>query len=181
MKKYAIIIIVLFFSACQTTPKLSPESKTKPEIVQAKDTVIYGFRFVIPKSYHKIIDDVSATDLHGNIRSRETAYKDSLSGAEIHIIFHLQPYGKTLYDYYYELAEKQKAATTNIAGLPAIKQTEKILFNGKGQALNEPVVRQKYFVLDKENNCLELVFNQTKEDEKIDLEFQKFIREIRKL
>lgn len=181
MKKYAIIIIVLFFSACQTTPKLAPEAKTKPEIVQANDTVMYGFRFVIPKSYHKITDDVSATDLHGNIRSRETAYKDSLTGAEIHIILHPEPYGKTLYDYYSELTEKQKATTTNIAGLPAVKQTEKILLNGKGHPLDKPVIRQKYFVLDQGNNCLELVFNQTKDDEKIDIEFQKFIREIRKL
>jgi len=180
MKVYIIILSLFLLAGCET----AKTTQQKPKEVQKKSvhttTKIYGFQFLIPDSFVRIIDDVATEDLKGEIRSRETAYQDSITGSELHIIFHPRPYGKTLFDYYYSLIEKNKASTTSIAGLPAVHYEEKLTIDGKGHPLAEVLVRDKYFVLDHDDTCLELVVNRKENDELAKNTFQKLIKDIKK-
>jgi len=179
MRTYVILLILFsLLTACKTNQPASPAEKAKTEEVKTEAVELYGFRFWIPPGFVKTIDDIKAVDLKENIKSRETAFRDTLTGAEIHIIFHPEPYGKTLYDYYRSLADKHKATITNIAGLPAVGLTENIVFNGKGLPLDEPLVRQKYYVLDAADNCLELVLNRGIHKNETAKIFQQFIDKI---
>jgi len=181
MKSYYIFFILLLLAGCKTTQTTPVKAEIQPNEDKNEFLKLYGFQFDIPDTFVKVIDDVKTTDLKDNIRSRETAFKDSITGSELHVIFHPQPYGKPLYDYYHSLINENKANSTNIAGFPAVHYVEILHTDGKGFPLPVSIVRDKYFVLDDDNSCLELVVNKTSNQENIDDIFQKMINEIKKL
>ena len=180
MKPYYILFIFLLLSACKTTPNTTHKEEKNSSVEHKEPVQLYGYNFILPEGFVKIIDDVQNADLKGNIRSRETAFKDSNSGVKFHVIWHPAPYGKTLYDYYHSLLSENKASLTGIAGLPAVHYTEELSTDGKGHALEVPYVRDKYFVLDNENACLELVSERQKNDKTAHNAFQQLIKNISK-
>ncbi len=180
MKTNIFLLAVLFLVSCQTTKNTQQETEPLTQKEAKKSVQIYGYNFLIPESYIKIIDDVKAEDLKGNIRSRETAYEDPSKKATIHIILRPAPYGKTTYDYYLKLSYEKKAVLTEISGIQAIRFVENIKTDGKGHPLSNPIIREKYFILNSDQSCLEIDLNRYQNDMISAKMFKQFIKYIQR-
>ncbi len=162
---FFLILLSILTLSCVNAKKagrpVSKQSKIKPQKSRPKtDTKIiekYGFKYSIPTNWQKTLSDFKVADLQGHIKSIESDYRLPDGKSRIKIIFHPGKSGLVLFNAYHQ-SKRKNLIHININGIPAVKLTETLKFDGKGHSLPQPVIREKYWLLSPDKKaCLEIV------------------------
>ena len=186
--RYLILLLAITLWACNS-PKKTISGEKNEKISQpvqkidntgnknnTKNSIIqkYGLIFSKPKSWKTQFEDISSVNLKGEIMALETAYKDTMHNADIHLVFHPEKKGVALYNYQMKNLKKG-GKLIKIDGKQAIEKTEILRYNGKGIPLNPPLIRHKINLLVN-NGEVEIIFTESEKDDTI---YQEFISKLK--
>ncbi len=167
MKIILNILILLSVFNCNSqldSVKISKENSPSKSISIHRDSVQkkyknkikkYGFLFVIPPSFKLVSEDLKAIDISKNVKSIETDWSDPENQIDIHLIFHPETAGQTLYEYY--LKEKKGIKKRSISNYDALEISEILHKNGKGKKI-KPRKKIQIFI-KKKDGVLEIIYD----------------------
>ena len=144
MKKIGFIIaLVTILISCQSQIKERPESTNTKVITDTKEdvfTVKYGLKFIKPKTWKMVDEDIKSINLKGEAMSLETTYIDMQDNAKISLKLHPGERGNSLYKSF------KNDTNSNFKPIPVgnkqgLQKIEHLSTNGKGKSLNTPITR----------------------------------------
>jgi hypothetical protein len=182
MKNIFLFIIVLGLGvvSCRNTKEATTDNNeiNKKKIQNVfKKVFHYGYGFTIPTSFALIQEDVKSVDLNGKIKKIENVYMDTLSSYKLSVNFFVGESGIKIYEFYRNTEGSESILSKHING---VKIVEKITKDGRGNDLKDKKKRiLVFFINNKEQGTIQIVFDCLDKDEKADEVLNKIIQEIK--
>jgi len=165
MKKTSfIIVLIAFLVSCQSQIKERAQKENSAQNTTEKVvyTEKYGLKFIKPKTWKLVNEDVKSINLQSEIMSLETNYADLQNNSYISFKLHPGQRGKELYkSFKNDLNNEFKPI--HIGTKKALQKIVYLKTDGKGHDLKTPITRIITSVLILEGET-EIIFNAKSEN-----------------
>lgn len=129
-----------------STKPLMNERKANAIIWKKYTNQKLGFTFEYPETWVKEEKETKVINLSGAVTEIDLNFSDTVSETSLLVACHLAPKGRILYEYAEEQFQAKKgwyakdAKEINVGGKKAIQASTTLQTNGKGGALNRPLI-----------------------------------------
>ncbi len=144
MKKISFIItLIVILSSCKSQITKQPQTTNNNTATNTKEIVFtekYGLKFVKPKTWKPVDEDIKSVNLKGEIMSVETTFVDLQNNATISLKLHPGQRGVNIYESFKNDANSE-FKSVQVGSGQGLQKTAHLKTNGKGKSLNTPITR----------------------------------------